>query len=94
MQNEAYIGIIGDYNDNKSSHIATNDAIYHTAEYFGAICKIDWIPTQSLLIPEGQSRLEQFDGIWASPGSPYKSMEGAITGIRTARETSIPFTGT
>lgn len=94
MDGELRIGIIGDYDDSKTSHAATNDAIHHAAESQEALCKIDWIPTSSLLTQEGQSRLEQCDGIWASPGSPYESMEGAITGIRKAREANIPFTGT
>jgi CTP synthase (UTP-ammonia lyase) len=94
MRSEAHIGIIGDCDDSKPSHAVTNIAIYHTAEYLGIICAIEWVPTRSLLTPARQLKLKQFDGIWASPGSPYESMEGAITGIRAVREADIPFTGT
>lgn len=38
--------------------------------------------------------LESFDGLWASPGSPYKSMEGMLQGIEFARRRDWPFLGT
>jgi len=94
MKQTIDICIIGDFDGNKPSHVATNEAIRHTADYLSLIIDITWTPTPSLLTQEGKRRLEQFDGIWASPGSPYESMEGAVNGIRIAREMNIPFTGT
>jgi CTP synthase (UTP-ammonia lyase) len=38
--------------------------------------------------------LSGFDAIWAVPGSPYESMDGVLSAIRTARERGIPFLGT
>jgi len=35
-----------------------------------------------------------FDGLWCVPGSPYRSMNGALNAIRFARENNIPFIGT
>jgi CTP synthase (UTP-ammonia lyase) len=35
-----------------------------------------------------------FDGLWCVPASPYRSMDGALTAIRFARERSRPFLGT
>jgi len=72
MHSEAHIGIIGDYDDSKPSHAATNDSIHYIAEHLGAFCTVDWVPSLSLLTPEEQLRLEHFDGIWASHGSPYE----------------------
>lgn len=34
------------------------------------------------------------DGVWVVPGSPYRSMAGALTAIRHARETGLPYLGT
>jgi CTP synthase (UTP-ammonia lyase) len=42
----------------------------------------------------GESDLSGFDAIWAVPGSPYESAEGALAAIRTVREQRIPFLGT
>jgi CTP synthase (UTP-ammonia lyase) len=38
--------------------------------------------------------LESFDGIWAAPGSPYKSFDGMLKGIEFARTRDWPFLGT
>ena len=35
-----------------------------------------------------------FDGVWAVPGSPYRSEAGVVAAIRDARESGIPFLGT
>lgn len=87
------IGIIGDYNPAFPPHLATNEAIRHAAESLGLTTETEWVSTDSIgLSPE--VRLSQFAGLWASPGSPYRSMEGALSGIRFAREHGVPLLGT
>jgi CTP synthase (UTP-ammonia lyase) len=88
------IGIIGDYDVNRASHAATNNAIEHAARYLSVEAKITWLATPSFLTKAGLKKLERYDAIWASPGSPYQSMEGAIRGIQLAREINRPFIGT
>src|SRR5205809_607084 len=39
-------------------------------------------------------KLELFHGIWCVPGSPYRSMDGALRANRFARENGRPFLGT
>jgi YD repeat-containing protein len=39
-------------------------------------------------------RLSRFDGLWIAPASPYRSMDGALTAIRYARERGVPLVGT
>jgi CTP synthase (UTP-ammonia lyase) len=41
-----------------------------------------------------EERLEQFDVLLCSPGSPYQSMRGALNGVQFAREFDRPFLGT
>jgi CTP synthase (UTP-ammonia lyase) len=53
-----------------------------------------WIPTPSLVEPNTQKILESFDGIWAAPGSPYRSFDGMLKGIEFARRRDWPFLGT
>ena len=88
------IGIIGDFDPNRPSHQATNNALHHAAHHLSTKLNIDWLPTESLLGSQGQQGLGQFGGLWASPGSPYHSLEGALMGIRFARELNRPFLGT
>ncbi|HEX9976829.1 MAG TPA: hypothetical protein VGA82_06215, partial [Dehalococcoidales bacterium] len=69
MNQTVSIGIIGDYDPNRSAHPATNDALHHAANHLSVRVKITWLPTPSILTKEGKQRLEQFDGLWASAGS-------------------------
>ena len=41
-----------------------------------------------------ETTLKQFDALWCAPGSPYKSMDGALRGIQFARERGWPFIAT
>jgi CTP synthase (UTP-ammonia lyase) len=50
-----------------------------------------WLETDGLPASEEIGRL---DGIWCVPGSPYRSIDGALGAIRLARELGIPFLGT
>ena len=80
MSDAVRIGILGDFNPEFRSHHATNDALQHAARKLGIEVQSEWIPTPSLIKPEAEKKLESFDGFWASPGSPYKSLEGMLKG--------------
>ncbi|HME08688.1 MAG TPA: hypothetical protein VKG25_16650 [Bryobacteraceae bacterium] len=82
------IGIIGDFNPENPTHVATNAGIQHAADALGKPLSGVWLPTD---VPHA---FEEFQGLLGSPGSPYKSMEGALKGIRYARENNVPFIGT
>lgn len=94
MDQTLSIGIIGDYNKNKPSHQATNESLRHAAASISVIVNVTWLPTPSFLVDSTIERLQNYDGIWISPGSPYRNMTGALRGIRTAREMNIPLIGT
>ncbi len=88
------IGILGDFNPEFRSHHATNDALQHAAAELNLTVKSAWLPTPSLLDPGAEKVLESFDGLWASPGSPYQSFEGMLKGIEFARRHDWPFVAT
>ncbi len=90
---ELQIGIIGDFNPGMKSHMATNDALRHAADFLSVPVISTWVATDFI---EGRSEkeLKRFDGLWCAPGSPYKSMDGALQAIRCAREKKIPFFAT
>ena len=94
MSDSVRIGILGDFNPEFRSHHATNDSLQHAAAKLDMPVESSWIPTPSLLEPEAQKILESFDGLWASPGSPYKSFEGMLKGIEFARRRDWPFVAT
>jgi CTP synthase (UTP-ammonia lyase) len=82
------IGVIGDFNPANPTHIFTNDAIQHAAEALGKPTEAVWLPTD---LP---TTFEGFQGLFGSPGSPYRSFDGALAAIRYARENNVPFLGT
>ncbi len=88
------IGVIGDYNPEKISHPAINAAIQHAAKQLAVEAIINWLPTHSFLDGKERPDLTKFDCLWASAGSPYRSMEGMIKAIQIARELNKPFIGT
>jgi CTP synthase (UTP-ammonia lyase) len=94
VTNAVRIGILGDFNPEFPSHHATNHALQHAAAKVGLKVESQWIPTPSLIAPGAEKILESFDGLWASPGSPYKSFDGMLNGIEFARRRDWPFLGT
>ena len=87
------IGILGDFNSEYRSHHATNSSLQQAAKALGRAVEFAWIPTPGL---EGQAEeaLSGNDALWASPGSPYRSMTGMLAGIEWARTHSRPFVAT
>jgi CTP synthase (UTP-ammonia lyase) len=88
------IGILGDFNTEFRSHHATNESLEHAAHKLDIELQPEWIPTPSLLEPSAPKKLETFDGLWASAGSPYKSFDGMLKGIQFARTYDWPFLAT
>jgi CTP synthase (UTP-ammonia lyase) len=88
------IGIVGDFDPGSPYHKATTDALGHAAGVLSVALDCSWVPTQSLDEASGETALRQFDALWCAPGSPYKSMNGALSAIRFAREKDLPFLGT
>src|ERR1700680_5183456 len=88
------IGILGDFNPEFRSHHADNDRLQHAALSLQLKVESAWPPTPSLLEPGAVATLDSFDGLWASPGSPYKSFDGMLKGIEFARVHDRPFLGT
>ena len=87
------IGIIGDYDQNRPSHVATSEAIQNTGKYLSREPLIRWIPTQSLESDVALIQLQEFDGIWGAPGNPESSL-GVMNAIQVARKNNIPYLGT
>jgi CTP synthase (UTP-ammonia lyase) len=87
------IGILGDFNPEFRSHLATPDSLLHAARKLKVKVESEWIPTPTLTA-NADKILETFDGLLASPGSPYKSFDGMLNGIEFARRRDWPFLGT
>jgi CTP synthase (UTP-ammonia lyase) len=86
------IGLIGEYSPEVVAHRAIPLALGMASELVGRPVEFDWLRTDTLA--GGFVNVEQYDGLWCVPASPYASMEGALNTIRYARESGAPFLGT
>lgn len=84
------VALIGDYNETVIAHQAIPLAISLASKALTLETEIEWIPTESVEV----NALSKFDAIWCVPASPYKSMDGALSAIKFARENNMPFLGT
>jgi len=87
------LAIIGDYNENFRPHKATNEAIKHSIEKYNLQLDFEWISTDTV-DNDFEKIISTYNGFWIAPGSPYKSMAGALRIIRYTRENNIPTIGT
>jgi CTP synthase (UTP-ammonia lyase) len=94
VSNAVRIGILGDFNPEFRSHHATRDSLQHSARKLNLEVESEWIPTPAAAASGAHALLEGFDGLWAAPGSPYKSFDGMLKGIEFARRCDWPFLGT
>jgi CTP synthase (UTP-ammonia lyase) len=85
------IGLIGDHDAAVTAHRAIPLALARAAEVLRVEVRHEWVATDSIAAVD---RVSRFDGLWCVPGSPYRSMEGALLAIRHARERGVPFLGT
>jgi CTP synthase (UTP-ammonia lyase) len=85
------IGVVGDRDDSNIAHRALPIALELAAQAEGVTVRHEWITTDAI---DRAQILARFDALWCVPGSPYRSMDGALRAIRHARENSVPFLGT
>ncbi len=89
------IGIFGEYDPDSPTLPSVEKSIKHVAAELK-------IAVESAMAPHrlaagsrtSTTKLEAFDGLWAAPGSPYKSFDGMLRGIEFARRRDWPFLGT
>ncbi len=94
MERQISIGVIGDFDPRFPPHPATNEGIGHAASELGAEVDVHWLGTRSLEGADLAQLAVAHDALWCAPGSPYRSLDGALRAIRLARESGLPFLGT
>jgi len=77
--------LVGDRDDGQEAHGRIEQALPALG------VRYRWMPTESITHTE---QVADADGIWVVPGSPYRSMAGALAAIRYARERQVPYLGT
>lgn len=87
------VGVIGDFQQDFPPHPATNSALEHAAAALGVELEVRWLDTPGLL-EATEKELAEYDALFCAPGSPYRSLQGALWAIRFAREFDWPLLGT
>lgn len=94
----ARIGVIGDRQWDHPPHQTIGDAVCHADHLLGTATAIEWVDTDTIdpntIDPEAEDALHRLDGLWIAPGSPYRSMDGALHAITVARTSQLPLLGT
>lgn len=89
------IGIVGEFQPNYAPHAAIAPSVEHArgTDDCGLPVILEWVTTDDA---ENMAtrELAGYAGWWIAPGSPYRSMDGALKVIRYAREQDIPLLGT
>ncbi|MHC8396376.1 CTP synthase C-terminal region-related (seleno)protein [Pseudomonas sp. LB3P93] len=85
------IALIGDYDPQVTAHQAIPVALGMAAKQLKLDVQLQWLATDHINVA---TPLQNFDGFWCVPASPYRDMDGALRAIRFAREQQRPFLGT
>lgn len=86
------IAIIGDYDSSRLRQRATIKGLEHAAQKMGITLEAVWLPTTQINT-KTEELLSGFDAYFGAPGAVV-SLEGALKGIKFARESNKPFLGT
>lgn len=87
------VAVVGDRLAKFTAQDSIEVALRHSAAALGTAVDVEWFATPKL--ESGVADLlASADAVWCAPGSPYLSLDGALEGIRFARETGRPFLGT
>lgn len=87
------VAVVGDRLSKFTPQDSIEVALQHSADVLGTTVDVTWFDTPSLAAGADEY-LARADAVWCAPGSPFLSMNGALEGIRFARENRRPFLGT
>jgi CTP synthase (UTP-ammonia lyase) len=85
------IAVIGEYYDNFEPHTSLSRSLDYLKDDYDF--EYEWIETE-IVEKEKDRLLTNYAGIWSAPGSPFKSLDGALYAITFARLKNIPHFGT
>ncbi len=89
------VAVIGERIGDHPAQETIGPALEHSAAALGLPAPtVHWVATDDLERKGPAELLGPADAVWCAPGSPYRSLDGALDGIRFAREHGVPFLGT
>jgi CTP synthase (UTP-ammonia lyase) len=92
MTRSLHVAVIGDFDATFAPHVATGEALRHAAASLDVEVRVTWAATTPL--ETDLAPVEAADALWCAPGSPYRSLLGAVRALRHGRERAVPTFGT
>ena len=84
------LALVGEHDARIVAHRAIDAAMPLVSHALGAPIDARWLTTDTI----DDAALQGVHGVWCVPGSPYRSMDGALRAIGLARTAGVPFLGT
>lgn len=85
------IALVGDFDENMHTHLALNESIDHCRPLLPFDLEAKWVPTEHCHALLSTSNL--YNGLWVTPGSPYRDEGNVLDVIQHARENNVPLLG-
>ena len=92
MNRTITIGVMGERDAKYPPQYMLDEAIQHSASRLSMTVELSWVST-SRIKENRESALAGYSALWAAPGW-LENVDGALEGIRFARENDVPFFGT
>lgn len=87
------LAIVGERDPAFPPHAKTEAALDHLRAALAVPIAADWLSTAGFE-ETASATLSRYHAIWIAPGSPYRSLAGALAAIRHGRERGVPTLGT
>lgn len=87
------VAIIGDFNGDSKSHVATNTALVHSAKHLGLSLSYDWVGTETIA-GRFERIVSAYDAFLIAPGGPCRDRDAVLRVIQYARLNGHPVLGT
>jgi len=84
------LALVGDRDERITAHRAIDTALPLLSRAIDVAIEGRWLGTETVTA----AALQGVDGVWCVPGSPYRSIDGALCAIEHARTRGVPFLGT
>jgi CTP synthase (UTP-ammonia lyase) len=85
------LALVGDRSPDVRAHARIPLLLEAVARQGGPAVDALWIGTETV---DETFAAGDYGGVWLTPGSPYRSLDGALAAVRSARESGTPFLGT
>ncbi|MDD4874302.1 MAG: CTP synthase [Dehalococcoidales bacterium] len=90
---EINIALVGKYVELEDAYYSVREALCHAGLYHKRKIKMQWVHSEELAKPGGESLLKQAQGIIVPGGFGIRGIDGMVKAVKYARQNKIPYFG-